>query len=120
MLSVITDNVGVSLLATLLTVDAILLIAGLAFESCWFVRDDGGNNRKLTRLAVAHIVAWTLGPPVWFFVEWYVLHPELLPNATEKVGQLKAEYERLKLGQELAKPIWAAILAAVLFLVPKK
>lgn len=58
---------------------------------------------------IFHIIVWTVGPPIWFFFEYYVLNAD----ATEP------QLMKIKVGQEMAKNSWAAILAVILFLVPK-
>ena len=129
MLSVVVNNPFVSALALLALVDAAVLIVGLLEEAPWLIKADGGKKRKLRLIGVLHVLAWILLPPLWFFIEWYVIHPDLLPTAkwmaaaasiSEEIARAKAEYERIKLGQDLAKGVWAAVLATVLFLVPKK
>lgn len=54
--------------------------------------------------ATLHVLAWTFGPPLWFAFETYVLtKPEQ-----------RAELEK---GQKIVASLWAAVLAAILFLV---
>jgi hypothetical protein len=59
--------------------------------------------------AVAILFFWSFVPPAWFFVEYFVVWG----NGSE------AELKRVGDGQKLAQPFWAAILATLLFLVPK-
>lgn len=58
---------------------------------------------------VAILIFWTLAPPAWFFVEHFWLWG----------GADDAMRARVAAGQALAKPFWAAVLATLLFLVPK-
>jgi len=58
---------------------------------------------------LAILIIWSCGPPAWFYVEYYVLWPDADIETKEK----------LKVGRELAKPFWAAVIATLLFLVPK-
>lgn len=55
------------------------------------------------------ILFWTIGPPIWFFCEYFWLWK----NADEKTQA------RIQVGQDLARPFWAAVLATLLFLLPK-
>ncbi len=54
-----------------------------------------------------HLVAITVLPPLWFFVEFNVLS-----------GRSVLERERLKGGQEVASKLWAAVLAGLLYFFP--
>lgn len=106
--------------------DAALVISGLAGDvpwRCWFLEGAPANNptkSKLTMIGVAHVVGWTIAPPSWFFLETFTIDDHLLPSAAHSTNpQLKAEYDRLRVAQDLAAKVWAAILAAILFLIPK-
>lgn len=57
-------------------------------------------NGELSTEAIAHVMIWTFVPPIWFFVE----HVLYAVNGDE---------------QKLAGNIWAAVLAAILFLLRK-
>lgn len=48
---------------------------------------------------------WTVGPAVWFWIEYYFLWP--------KTG---TPIEELKYGQELSKSVWVAIAAVLITL----
>jgi hypothetical protein len=54
--------------------------------------------------ATLHVLVWTFGPPLWFAFETYVL--------TEADG--RADLEK---GQKMMSSLWAAVLAAILFLI---
>ena len=54
-----------------------------------------------------HVMLWTFAPPLWFAFE-----ATFLCKSNE-------DWQRLKANQELAGRIWAAVLASILFLVPK-
>lgn len=52
---------------------------------------------------------WVLLPPIWFFVEFQLLHPNIFP-------QDSFELSRVKQSQELARNVWLAfvvVLAAI-------
>ncbi len=55
--------------------------------------------------ALAHLLIWTFGPPLWFAIEATFIAPAP-PGRTD-----------LSLGQKLASGIWAAVFAAILVLV---
>jgi len=58
---------------------------------------------------MAILFFWTFAPAVWFFFEYFFLWY----RADEKfLGKVKT-------GQDLAKTFWAAVLATLLFLIPK-
>lgn len=100
--------------------DAIFVISGLTDSTPWSQWLVTGNPKRLTGLGVVHVVAWTILPPLWFFLETFVIEERLLPSEAHSTdNKLKAEYDRLRVAQDLAAKFWAAVLAAILFLVPK-
>jgi hypothetical protein len=52
---------------------------------------------------------WTCAPPAWFFCEYYILWPDASEHKKEQI----------RIGRELAKPFWAAVLATLLLIMPK-
>jgi hypothetical protein len=54
-----------------------------------------------------HLVIWTLGPPLWFALEYWLMRD----TQERKDG-------RLKDGQEVAGKIWAAVLVVLLYFYP--
>ena len=64
------------------------------------------------------IVFWTLGPPLWFFLEYFLLDRGCIavPDPAGKDAFLKS----IKDYADYASKIWAGVLAAVLFLYAKK
>lgn len=106
--------------------DAALVISGLAGDvpwRYWFLDCTQGTTSAkytLTKLGIAHVVAWTIAPPAWFFLETFTINDHLLPSAEHSTNpQLQSEYNRLRVAQDLGAKVWAAVLAAILFLVPK-
>lgn len=85
-----------------------ILLAGF---SLWhFLTFRGGRAEFLKDwFGVVSVFFWTLAPPAWFFIEFFVLWE----------GATDAELKRVQDGQKLAQAFWAAVLAALLFLVPK-
>jgi hypothetical protein len=55
-----------------------------------------------------HIILWTLGPPIWFFAEYYYLK--------DISGYDASRLADVKIWQDLATKFWAGILAVMLFL----
>lgn len=67
--------------------------------------------------SISLIVFWTIVPPVWFFIEYFAFdHGVIVDAAGKAVGQL----DSVKTYADYASKIWAAVLAAVLFLYKKK
>lgn len=64
---------------------------------------------KADKYSIAILAAWVFGPPVWFLFERYLLWPDA--NSV-KLDQLRS-------ARELAQPFWAALLATLLFLIPR-
>ena len=122
----VRNNCKTSLAVALCLANAAFLISGLTGDVQWspalLNTDLSGSNREvsLTGLGVAHIVGWTLLPPVWFFLETFIVQSKLLPSERHSTeSALKASYDRFLLAQDLAAKVWAATLAAILFLCPK-
>lgn len=66
----------------------------------------GASATELARIeAIWHVLFWTFGPPLWFAVETWAL---------KGAGNSLMELER---GQKQMSAIWAATLAAILFLI---
>jgi Mn2+/Fe2+ NRAMP family transporter len=61
---------------------------------------------------IAAIVGWTLLPPIWFFLEYWLIDLDFIIPA----GVKKETLETCKSYADYASKIWAAVLAAVLFL----
>ena len=117
-------NWGFVLLATLCLLDGALVIAGLSTKSPWLfqqaLQTDGTSKAVLNWLGVSHVVGWAIGPPCWFFLETAFIQAKLLPTAANlESNARKAGLERLKIMQDLGAKVWAAVLVAILFLVPK-
>jgi hypothetical protein len=99
--------------------DAVFVISGLAGRARWSdwlfhsVVVSGVSKKELTDLGIAHVVAWTILPPIWFFLETFT------SAAHSTDAELKARYDRLRIAQDLGAKVWAAVLAAILFLVTK-
>jgi hypothetical protein len=52
-----------------------------------------------------HLTLWTIAPPLWFFVEFFLFFDN--HNSSAAVEQLRAS-------QEVAGRFWAAVLAVML------
>ena len=50
------------------------------------------------------IIVWTLGPPVWFFLEQVLV---------DQIAVDKPTMKELEAGQELASKFWASVAAAL-------
>jgi len=68
-------------------------------------RDTSKKERTL------HLVLWAIGPPLFFFIEWFYLFPNYGVRCKEAT-------EALRSGQEVASALWAgigALFAALYF-----
>lgn len=72
----------------------------------------GSTNGELSRAGKVHVLLWTMGPPIWFFGEYWIASTYACPYDQEALANVK-------LWQDMAKTFWAGILAAVLFLKGK-
>lgn len=111
--------------SVLLLADVVFLIGGLLQPtswgtSCWILK---GNPPKyeIDVVGTLHVILWTIGPPAWFFIEAFVLMKPYLPSSEgyPATAAAKVKYERWKLEMDMAKAFWAAVLAAILFCIPK-
>lgn len=125
-IALVMRNKLLAALGALCMLDAVLVISGLAGEvpwRDWFLESkDSATPVKLilTKLGIAHVVGWTIIPPAWFFIETFTVDDHLLPSAAHATNaQLKAEYERLRVAQDLGSKVWATVLVSILFLAPK-
>ena len=64
-----------------------------------------GDKQSISTLGVAVLLFWTLGPPIYFFLEYQLTDEDHRPG--------------LKESRELASKIWAAVLAALLLKLSK-
>ena len=83
-------------------------------------------------IASVHIIFWTLGPSLWFFLEYVLIDmngisirknayfQELLKiNSFNYIISKEAFLKNTKEYADIASKIWAAVLAALIFLFPK-
>lgn len=75
-----------------------------------FVSDS--DQAVLTGWGKLHVVVWTIGPPTYFFVEYWAAFTFFCPGDTQALANIK-------LWQDFAIKFWAGILAAILFLKGK-
>ena len=80
-----------------------LIYGGIVIMQFW---DNPALGKTCT--GKVHILVWTLGPPLWFFVEYLILKHALHYNDTKMANA--------KTWQDLATKFWAGVLAAMLFL----
>lgn len=59
----------------------------------------------------AEVVFWTLAPPIWFFLEYRWFDTGKITDIPKDVT-----LDSVKAYSDFASKIWAAVLAAVLFL----
>jgi hypothetical protein len=80
----------------------------------WFAGDAAPTH---PRIRIAHVVFWTLAPPVWFFLEyWMVDRGWITLSSGDDKGAFLAS---LKTYADQAGKIWAAVLAVILLLYPR-
>jgi hypothetical protein len=123
LIKIIGNNKSWTVLAALCTADGIFAIIDLSIKPGFLTTCPGITELKacqLNALGIAHVLGWTIVPPVFFFIETLIKRSsfELTGDPTTD-AQRKAEADRLKAMQEMGGKIWAAVLAAILFLAPK-
>lgn len=118
----VAENRWATLLTLLLLADAAFMLSGLILPE-WGTTAHlltADAKPRLAVLGAAHVIAWTLGPPAWFFLETFVVMRPYLPDPTRTTTpEIQALLDRWKLKADMAKAFWAALLAAILFFVPK-
>ncbi len=94
-----------------------LLIAGLllVYAVCAIIRFSQLEVRVISN--IVEIVIWTLGPPIWFFAEYYLFDKGKIEMPENKAKDVFLD--ELKIYAGAASKIWAAVLAVLLFMLPK-
>jgi len=72
--------------------------------------------RKISTCTAFLTVFWALGPPIWFFVEYYAVDHDWIVNLP---GTKDALLHSVTTYADYASKIWAAVVATILFLVKK-
>lgn len=116
-------NRGWAVLAALCAADGIFAIIDLSTKPGLLTFCADKHDLKTCQLnnwGIAHVLGWTLGPPLFFFFETVLQRSKFEPTGepTEDARR-KIAAERLKALQDLGGKVWAGVLAAILFLVPK-
>jgi hypothetical protein len=75
------------------------------------------NTHRQMSQSKTVIILWALAPPLWFFWEYWLVDHDWI---TSLPGAKDAMLESVKTYADYASKIWAAVLAAVLFLVKKE
>ncbi len=91
---------------------AILL---LVYAVCAIIRFSQLEIRVISN--IVEIVIWTLGPPIWFFAEYYLFDKGKIEMPENKAKDVFLD--ELKIYAGAASKIWAAVLAVLLFMLPK-
>ena len=87
---------------------ALALIGSLWFAQYgWGEKLEAGNPIKVCQAAI--VVAWLLGPPIYFWFEYFYLYK----NST---AANKPDLETFKYGQDVSSKIWIATTSALLAL----
>jgi hypothetical protein len=76
---------------------AILGVVGF-IASAWLILRGGNNYKRLSQIILS---IWSVGPPLWFFYEYFYHFP--------KYGNAEAGFDGLKAAQDITAKVWAAI-----------
>lgn len=92
------------------------LLLGYAFI---IIRRFGMRTNELSKNERTwHILFWSLGPPILFFLEYWAFGTgKILPPPSQITKEFMSE---MKGYSDYASKIWAAVLACLLFLNPKE
>ena len=123
LLEVARNNKGWTFVATICAADGIFAIIDLSIKPGLLTTclvSTGLKTCQLNVLGIAHVLGWTIVPPVFFFIETLIKRSSFEPTGDATKDALrKTDADRLKAMQEMGGKIWAAVLAAILFLAPK-
>jgi hypothetical protein len=87
----------------------VLALGMLVYAGCIVFRFATAAKGSLTGIVpAAEVVFWTIVPPLWFFFEFYLIDKHKIDGAPDPAN--------VKAYADYAGKIWAAVLAAVLFL----
>ena len=92
---------------------AVVAVGFGVFSLSYFLNQNFPKTRQAfiaSPLCVFILFFWTFALPAWFYIEYFILW------AGEGSKDIRADVLN---GQKLAQPFWAAILATLLFLVPR-
>lgn len=106
-----TPNPYGALIDIVVAVSAVLFFVSLLYA--YRLRQAAGSgavaSSKLQTRGYLLIGLWVILPPIWFFLEFQLLHPNMVDNSFE--------LSRVKQAQDLARNVWLAfvvVLAAIL------
>ncbi|WP_411725463.1 hypothetical protein [Methyloglobulus sp.] len=89
----------------------------LIYAVCTIIRFSALTLETKEIFHIYEIVFWTLGPPAWFFVEYYLMdNGTIILPPGEKKDKFLAEAKNYA---DTASKIWAAVLAVLVFMYPK-
>lgn len=77
----------------------------LAFYYATYVLVSLGADQIKGSVSMFHLVFWSLGPPFWFFFEWFIWFDN---------HQSDGAAQKLRIAQDLFGKFWAAVLAVML------
>lgn len=89
----------------------VLALVMIVYAGCTIYRFATADHPMKGLFYAAEVVFWTLGPPLWFFLEYWWIDNKKITGLPQDVTT-----ESVKAYADYASKIWAAVLAAVLFL----
>jgi hypothetical protein len=95
----------------------VLAVLLLLYAGCTIARFSNLIGQAKSPFNIGEAIFWTLGPPTWFFIEYYAIDLDWIALPTD---QDKKDYlASVKTYADYSSKIWAAVLAAVLYLLGK-
>ena len=97
----------------------VLAVLLLLFAICTIRRFAGLMGQTKSGWDIFIVVFWTLGPPLWFFFEYYAIDKRWIKPASDRNGEpmdVDACLAMVKTYADYSSKIWAAVLAVVTFL----
>jgi len=92
------------------------IFAGIFFlgfiASFWFIKKSDNANARAQTISQILLFLWVVGPPVWFFIEYFFYFPAY--------GNPAAGFEKLKSAQDVTAKVWAAFAVALGAMYKKK
>ena len=90
----------------------VLAVAVILYAGCTIYRFATAPHPMKDVAYAWEVVFWTLGPPIWFFLEYWCIDRGWITIAPGD----GVDRDNVKAYADYASKIWAAVLAAVLFL----
>lgn len=95
----------------------ILAVASVGFSIFSVLQFSSSDVCEGTQITI--IIIWAIGPPTWFFLEYFSLDKELVRLGSDSTATKELLLTQVKVYSDLASKVWAAILAVLIIIYTK-